>query len=424
MISHRTRLWAFLAFFSSGALAQESPPATPAHGSMPREGSQTRANPSDKVPTGAIRVQLWDENRTPVSGGRITLETITQTVIEGISTRTKELQTGKDGVVQFGGLDVASTHSFRLSSQRGGGRFASPIFNLPTDRGYEVVLQVFPTSGSLADLPSAVGLLLYLQPKPDVFRVEVLLDLEIAGRSAWQANQRMLRLPEGAKAFVAEENPGGPMLKDQGRELFLEGTLAPGRHRVTARFDLPAQTNNLLPFSQSSQSTFHFDLPPQLARFTLAVEHGPETTLSSPQLPPAVRDRSPNQKPVLVSAWEASATSPTLAQVDFTLAGLPVRGAFTGWAVLAAALLGVVGLGGVFSRQADPDLPKRRQGLTKAVLSELVLVERAHERGVLGPDAYKRLNRQLLELCAHLLPDASVLPKASKAKGRQQRQPQ
>jgi hypothetical protein len=360
--------------------------------------------PSAAVAAGKIRVTVVDEQRRPLAKQSLVLETTTESVIEGKSKSTREAVSDPAGAALFEDVDASTTHSYRVVTQREGGRFSSPPFNLQPDRGFEVVVQTFPTTTRLDALSAATGLLLYVVPKPDVLRTEILLEVELAGTTAWRVDQSMLRLPSDAKAFTAEEVSDTARFVLHGQEVFLEGTLPPGRHRFSGRFDVPSATHLLLPFMQSDERSFDLALPPRVQRVTIAAEPSPGMTLSSPLLPPAVRDRSPSGEPVLVLAWEASASQPALQRLEFKLGALPTRGSLTALALLATVISLGLGVAALIRRRATALPDARRDQLARVMLTEIERLERARRAGLVGPEAHSRLSQRFLALYARLLP--------------------
>lgn len=381
---------------------------------------QVRLNP--EVPPGSVRVLLRDSNGQPLPGRQVSLGISRSSVGEGDTQESQTASTNGIGAATFSKLETASAYSYQVSLREGAATFSSEPFRLDARFGHEAVLHTFPWSHDAESASVQLRGILFLAPHEDVFKLELVLDIGSFGAMAWVPRDYRLALPAGAKAFQTERGDLGPYLVGDEDAVRVEGTVRPGQHRVFGSFQLPNRAQNLLPWAQSSSTTFRLGLPPAFGRFSVVAERLPELGLSVPGFGPAEATKGTGERPLLVSHWLAEADDPSLEEVVVTVDNLPTRGTLP-----FVTLLGVLGLvawglsvpwqGRSGSRAGlfPDDIAEAR----RLLLRELVDLEAAHERQLIGPSTYATARRALIGALARLEPARA--PAASPRRGRRLR---
>lgn len=209
-------------------------------------------------------------------------------------------------------------------------------------------------------------------------------------------------LPEGFKAFNkpdnAEEGVHFAEVKDTGA--VLRGTVGPGRHDATFRYQVPLEN--------SEKQTISIGLPPRVAQARVMIEASRKMGVEVPGFPPAQRDQNRDGKRILVTGKQVSREEGGLRRLEITITGLPTQG-YGRWVAVVLAVTALAG-GGAFMymrRGKEDELDEEtREDLLEArdaLLDEIAELERAHRRGDVGPKTYRRIKNALLDSLARIV---------------------
>lgn len=376
-----------------------APPPGHAVGTPPPKDS---SQPDPSLPAGTIELEVLDELERPAPGIPVELLVSYESVAEGPKHETLERTTNEQGKVRFDSLSRELRYSYSIIARRGAGTYGVAPFRLNENRGQRVRLHVFPTTED--PMKALVGMrgFVYLQPREDVFHVEVLFRVLNLSTTSWVPRTVVMQLPQGFQAFDSSKEGAAGFVEEPGRGARMDGTFAPGQHDVRFTFQVPRQ-------GKASQR-FELTLPPHVADLRVITEAAPGMTLDVEGFGPAEATRGPSGDRVLITRRVAGVGSGTFNDVRIDLGGLPVHGSARWIAVLVAALIALGGLVTAWLRRGDEaragagegDLERARELL----LEELVAVERAFAQGHVGPRTHEQARRQLLDALARLDPTA------------------
>jgi hypothetical protein len=256
------------------------------------------------------------------------------------------------------------------------------------------------------------GAFVSVEPREDVFQCDFVLHVFNVSRMGWVPKDFVIDLPEGFKAFSAGEAMSDVRFEPaEGRGATLRGTFSPGEERAQFRFQVPKPAD--------SEVSFSIGLPDRVAQAQVVAAANPEMNLEvSDGFPqPEVR-RSQDGDRVLVTMRMIKRGEPTIRNLAITLTGLRVpsigRWVAVGFALLFAGLGGLAARGDFHLASAEK-VQSDRVRARELILRELVLVERAKDSGELGPNAYERAHRALLDALARIgVPDEKKTPKKRK----------
>jgi hypothetical protein len=302
--------------------------------------------------------------------------------------------------VRFESLSRELRYSYSLLAQRAGGSYGVAPFRLSEQQGQRVRLHLFPTTHD--PMRALVGMrgFVYIQPREDVFQVEVLFRVLNMSTTSWLPQGVVMRLPEKFQAFDGPKEGATRFVEEPGRGARLDGTFGPGQHDVRYTFQVPSR--------RSGSQNFELSLPPHVAELRVISEASPGMTLDVAGFEPAEATRGPSGDRVLITRRLMRPGQGALDTVRIELGGLPTQGNTRWFVTLAAALIALGGLASALRRRqgTDPD-PVAGEDLERArklLLDELVAVERAFEAGQVGPRTREEARRQLLDALARLSP--------------------
>jgi len=282
-----------------------------------------------------------------------------------------------------------------VKHQTSGATFASVPIQLGPARGARVVLHVYPVVHDIeAALVVAQGAI-YFEVKDDRVQVEEAITFFNFGKTAWAPDNLVIGLPQTFTALTSQA-----MMSDQGVDAVekvgakIRGTFAPGRHDVQFRWQLP--------YDGERDLTVDVNVPPHAAVWRVMAAAGRETTLEVAGFPEAQKRTDRQGQRILVTEKQVQRTAP-LQSIHVTLRGLMVAGPGRIVATALAALglgLGLV-LGTRRSRRGNAKGAERAE--RAELLAEIEALERARSRGDVGPNAYARLRRELVDAIARTL---------------------
>lgn len=383
----------------AGATAPPNPHTGGNLPTNPHTGMSTardESEPDSSIPKGTIVARIVDGAGQPQPGITVRLGKMFQSIAEGDQRKSESKTTNANGEVSFGGLSTESAYSYRITVTRGPAEYGSTPFRLAEKEGQRVLLHVYPVTRDIAQARIAMRGLVYVQPRDDLFQMEVWFQVYNLGQVTWVPDRVSIDLPAGSKAFTARESMSDVRFELEGDErAVLLGTFSPGQHDVRFAF----QVDN----PQKESVSFDLSLPPHVGEFRVVAEAAKGMTLSARDYPPVQVSTGPGGDRVLVTQKRGQ----DLDDVQFSLGGLPTRGSAPWLAVLIAA---VAAGSGVYVASNPPTRGRRRgkrraelKQAKKVLLDELVQLESAKRDGTVGPKSYDRTRRALITALARVV---------------------
>jgi hypothetical protein len=351
--------------------------------------------PDPSLPPGTIVVALRDADDKPVAGEQVTLGILVNSVAKGDSRKHLQGTTDARGETTFSSLDLASNVAYRVSAGYQGGAFAAMPFQLQQAKAMRVVLHVYPVTHDVQQALVVAEATVAAEIREDRIQVEEALTIYNLGKTAWIPDGVTLSFPAGYTAFNAEMSMSDQGVDDQGGTLRLRGTYPPGRHGVEFRWQLP--------WSGDKDVDFGVGLPPHVAIARVMLPAASDIKLVADGFPPAEVRRDQQGQSFLVTERRIRPDEPKLTTLTIGIHDLPTPGPGRLFAALIAACgvaVGVVLAFGQRSRNAAARDVKTGQ---KAILEELLALERGHASGEVGPKTYERARRELIDALARTL---------------------
>jgi hypothetical protein len=260
------------------------------------------------------------------------------------------------------------------------------------------------------------GAFLSVETRDDLFQLDMILHVFNVSRMGWIPSDVVIELPEGFKAFLADESSGFNSRFEvvEGRGATLRGTFPPGERRVKFRFQVPKPTER--------EVSFRIGFPPRVVQAQVVAAAGPEMSLEVREgFPPPQADQSTLGDRVLITARQIKSGEDPIRELVVSMTGLRVPGMGRWVAVFIA--LGFAGFGGLAARgdlriASAERVQGDRARARELIMRELVDVERAKDKGDIGPNAYERAHRSLVDALARIgIPDEKKPTKKRKAVG-------
>jgi hypothetical protein len=338
-------------------------------------------------------VLIADPDEKPLAGREVRLEILSQKISEGEQRSTKLGKTDAEGRARFTGLATTGFNSYQVVVPSAPAEFASPQVRLRDNIGHRVLVHVFPSTSDITRTV-AMGIFVSIETRDDVFQLDVVLHVFNVSRMAWVPQDIVFALPEGFKAFSGEEAMFDTRVEQlEGRGGVLKGTYPPGERKVRFRFQLPKPTE--------TEVSFTIGLPPRVAQAQVVATASPQMNLEvADGFPSAEVTKSQQGDRLLNTMRVIKRGEDPIRSLALTLTGLHVPGPGRWVAVFIA--LGFAGLG-VFAARGDLSLASAekaegdRERARELILKELVDIERAKAAGKLGPNAYERAHRALVD---------------------------
>jgi hypothetical protein len=349
------------------------------------------------LPAGTIEVTIADADDRPLAGIDVRLGILSQKISEGEQRSSKNALTDAEGRVRFDGLGTTIDKSYNVTVASGGGEFGSSPFQLRDTGGHRVLLHVYPTTSDMSRTV-VLGAFVSVEPRDDVFQLEMALHVFNVSKAAWIPSDVVIGLPDGFRAFAAGEAMSDARFEAiEGRGAALRGTFTPGEARVAFRFQVPKPAE--------SEFTIDLKLPSRVAQAQVVAAANPEMTLEVAGFPEPETRQSPNGERVLITMKTIARGEDPISTMSMTLTGLRVPSSGRWVAVVIAVVFAV--LGGLAARgdihvASAEKVQSDRARARELILHELVLVERARSSGDIGPNAYERAHRTLLDALARI----------------------
>jgi hypothetical protein len=421
--AHLTLLLALLVLLLAPARANaqddedELPPGHPgvtgapgAMGHPELAGHQTAPDnlvPAPELKTGTIEVSVLDADDHPVAGQDVRLGIMFNKVAEGESRSSRFGKTGPDGVARFEGLQNNSAYAYRVTVRTGVAEFAATPFNLKETGGMRVSLHVFPIVQDLSSAPIGIRGFFYIETRDEVFQVEGLFRVSNIGHAAWVPRDLLVGLPDGFKAFTGGESMFDSKFEAvEGRGARLVGTFPPGQRDLNFRFQVPKDA--------VSTAVFRFTPPPRAYEMRVIAVASTSMGLEVDGWEAPQTGVDPSGNRVLVTRKVAQRGQAAVGPFVVTLTGLPVPGPGR-WIAIAIALAfvaaGAAAAAGKWRLVSTERVQSDRARACDLLLDELVALNRAKDRGEVGPQTHERTQRALMDALARIGIPAATKPR-------------
>jgi hypothetical protein len=352
------------------------------------------------LPVGTVVVTLTDAQERPVPDAPLVLGILHNTVAKGESSDRVARPTGEDGTARFDELAIGGGVSYRVTVANGPAVFEAPPFTLGDKSGKRVTLHAYEVTRSAADIRAGMWGVVYLQLREDAISVEQHMTILNVDPVAWVPEGAVIGLPEDYKAFVKPDGMGGAVRWDEvkGEGAALSGTITPGQHESGFRYQVP--------LSGDGKQTIKIRLPAKVFQIGVMAEASKSMGLEVSGFPAPQRTER-NGRKVLVTKKQSAGPGDEMRTVEITLSGLPVAGPGRWIALSLGAAVAFAGAFYLSKRKNDGELPEDArldlEEAKKALLDEIVALERAHKSGEVGPKTYARVRTALLDALARIV---------------------
>jgi hypothetical protein len=402
---------------SGAALAQMANPhgggASPhgrGMGAMGYEPPADGAMPDPSLPPGVLFVSVRDAEGKPVPNADLVIGIVRSTVSEGESRDRREVRTGEDGNFAVRDVPWGRAYSYTVRSQRGPARFEVGPFNADEKAGMRVVLHVFDAVQNVEDARVGMQSMILVNLREDALVFDQLYRIYNLGPIAWQADQE-LTLPPGWKGFVAQDNPSTVQMVGTEKGAALRGTVRPGITELTFRFQVPLEG------TETQEVTM--PMLPRVASTRIIAEASKAMGLEADGFRAAERSKNREGKGILTTDRSAQPGELGIGAFTIRVKGLPTT-AWGAWISLGLAVLAAgSALTYAWQRRGKRDVTAESyQDLVEAreaLIAELAELERAKQRGDVGPRSYDRLRAAMLDALGRILDQLEAAkPKAAR----------
>lgn len=388
------------------AQAASSTPPNPhsvgARGMQTSRPPQSQSRPDGTLPTGTVVVEVLDEFERPLAGATVNLLTLFQSVAEGNTEDIEKKVTDEAGRVRFNKLDTAIRFSYAVSVESRGATYDVPSFRLGKV-GQRVTIPTFATTTDPREAFVGIQGYFTVQVNDDLLRIDGAYRVFNMGQKTWTPNAILIRLPEDVQAVDAKLSAGDAGFEEAPGGMKLVGSFPPGQKDLTFSFHVP-NTN-------TATRTIAVGVPPHSVDLNVLIEEAPGMGLSvSPAFPPAESRMGRNDKKVLVTRRVLRPGDGVVDSIQIELSGLPVIGPGRWIATFVALGIALLGLLATWMkrRESEVDTSHERDKARDTLLDEMLLLERAHRGGQIGPRTYEETRREILVALARLEPDTSA----------------
>jgi len=377
----------------------------------PHGGKNPRANffepPEDTaeddatLPPGTLIITIADADGKPLANAPVVLGILKSSVAQGDKRDRRAFDTDALGTAKLEGLPVGAGVSYRVTTTRGAATYASSPFALSDKAGKRATVHAYEAVTEIEQALVGFRSFVFVSLREDALVVEQLFGVFNIGKLAWvpDAKGAFVGLPQGYKAWNKSEGMSDiQFVEENGKGAHLQGTIPPGQHEASFRFQVPLEG--------TERQTFHIELPPHVGDARVFSEANKSMGLEVAGFPDAQRQRGRDGRKVIVTARQASQGERGIQTLDITITGLPVPGPGRWIAVIFA--IGALGVAAAYTvklhkeggvpEDARDDLLEARE----ALLGEFVALEKAKNQGDIGPKTYTRLRTALLDALARI----------------------
>jgi hypothetical protein len=367
----------------------KAPKAAASSTTQPRLSS---ARPSSNVARGSVEVEVVDVDRKPVTGTEVVLAILES----GGARREQKQRTNAEGKATFVGLQVGKAHAYLVRLHYQGARFQSPPFQLPTDRGFAVVIHRLETTRDHNKIVVSGGQL-------SIWRGEERLELGQTVRLRNTSQMSYVFPDRGLTVQLPQSYQGfepSPVMGDQrfnelaGRGFTITGSLTPGETMLAWKFDLP------LP---GSEVKFSLQMPWRIESYRVVADASSGMTLEVKRMPKATVFEEQGHK-ISVTAVELGSNDAPLRELKVEIAGILGDGP-SRW--IAAFLSLAIALSGLLvaaftprHRGVDPNAVDRRK---EHLLDRAAKLKTARQEGRISERRYQRDVDTLVDELSDLL---------------------
>lgn len=352
------------------------------------------------LPPGTIVITIRDAEDKPIPKASAVIGILESSVAKGDSRKRRTVDMDAEGTAQVDGLSVGGGTSYRISTIRDGGSFASEPFSLSAKAGKRVVLHAYESTTDVDKALVGIQAFVFVSLREDALSVEHMFNIYNIGPTAWvpDLNGAKMALPDKYKAFNASDAMADvKFVEGKDSDASLVGTIGPGQTEASFRYHVP--------LAGSEQQTIRIALPPRVGEVRVFSEAGKTMGLEVNGFPSAQKQRGRDGRKVWITARQAAPGERGIKTLDITITGLPTPGPGRWIAVLAA--ISALGLMAVYLvKQQDPNTAEDTRGdlmeARDALLGEFVTLEKAHRKGDIGPKTYQRLRTALLDALARI----------------------
>ena len=388
-----------LLFLVSGGAAQgeaHPPREMPAgHGSRALQDSSVA---DAALEEGKVVAQIRDGSGNPEPGTQVHLLQRRDSVAEGLKETRRTATSDSVGIATFAGLPTGSGYTYMVSVARPPALYASSLFALGRGAGHRVVLHVYDATHAIEETMVAARVLFHLEPASDVIQCSVLLDLMNVGDTTWIPQDVGFRLPEGWKAFEPQSDEGSVGLEVEGDRVEITGSVNPGRHQLFFGFQIPREEPTI--------AAMRVGLPPRVQSATVRMLSAPSMQLTVDGFPPSEVVTSRSEDRLLQTQIQLpSENIERLDALSIHVAGLPDQGNGRWIALLIALAVAGYGLRIAWTSRevsAGALLARDAGHASELLYSELITLEKAFQRGEVGPSTYRRAKEALVAALSRL----------------------
>ncbi len=382
------------------------------------EPPQDLAMEDPSLEPGSIVIQIKNADDKPIPNASVILAILESSVAKGDSRKRRTIETDGEGKAVVTDLAVGAGMSYRVTTTRDGGMFASEPFGLSAKAGKRIVLHAYESSADVEKVLVGMQSFVFVSLKEDALSVEHTFRMFNIGRTAWvpDTNGAKMLLPAKHKAFnVGDSMADVKFVEGKGDEASLVGTISPGQHEASFRYHVP--------LAGSERQTVQVSLPPRVGEVRVFSESGKTLGLDVAGFPSAQKQRGGDGRKLWITARQANPGEHGIRTLEITITGLPTPGPGRWIAVLCA--LSALAIAGAFVARQDQDQGAQdelRNDLVEArdaLLGEFVTLEKAHRKGDIGPKTYQRLRTALLDALARI---ESRLDEVRAARAQRKRQ--
>lgn len=407
----RTRFATTLLALVVVAASSSPSSAQPAEADDPHAAQHTAELPRDtanedpSIPVGTIFVHAVDPAGAPLPQIDVTLGILHNTVAQGESRKRVVAKADASGIARFDGLELGSGIAYRAMILRDGATFSAPPFQLTPKSGVRATVHAFPVTRELPDYVVS-QVLLYAELKDDLIQIQQILKFYNFSPTAWVPDQVVFPLPPEFKAFTAQQGMTDvgldPVDADGKKGAKLRGTISPGEHEISYRWQLP--------YDGDATVSFDVGLPPHLASARVMAPSSQNMQLVVEGFPQARGTTDGMGQRALITERQLRRDEPPLTTMKVSLTGLPTEGPgkFVATMLASCGVLAGLVLGARKPKARSPKLDRQR------LLDELTELEDAHARGDVGPKTYERARRECIDRIAHTFADEAPAKKPTR----------
>lgn len=339
------------------------------------------ARPSSDVAPGSIEVRVVDVSREPVHGAEIVLAILES----GGARREVKQRVNEEGATTFSGLPVGKKQAYMVRLSHRGAQFQSPPFQLPLDRGFDVVIHRLETTRDHNNVIVSGGQLSIWRGEESLELGQTVILRNTSQKSyVFPKSGLAIQLPRGYEGFEPSPVMGDLRFNEiAGHGFTITGSLMPGETPASWRFNLPVT---------DSETRFSLRMPWKIESYRVVADASSGMTLEVERMPtPSVVEEQGHK--ILVTAVELRSNDAPLRELKVEIGGIlgddPSR-----WIAaivsLAIALIGMLVAGFTPGKQSiDPTSVAKRKERIFAKAAKLnterregKIAERRYKRGV------------------------------------------